>query len=242
MKSNILDEQGKPVVKHNAVMTRAVKWLRANWRVWIPISVSLLAILISGWSAFLSTKNSGITYRLAKLDFRPILSLETLFVSIGKIPPHLELTNIGPVEAVQVKVQLISHRYFPATEMIQISLTGTDETTSISTIAPQETKSCVFPKGWLDSNARLHDPPQCNIMEILLNYRRPQDLKAYSESAYCFVDPNGFWTTETSSSLKGELYESMKAALLKINREGPGSIYREWDGDSLHPNNDQERK
>lgn len=237
MNSNILDEQGKPVVKHDPITNRATKWLGANWRVWVPMAVSLVALLISGLSLFLYMKNSEVTQKLAKLDFHPILSLDTLFVTIGKIPPHWELTNIGPVEAVQVKVQLISHRYYPTTEMIQISLTGPGGTTSISTIAPQETKSYTFPKGWLDTNARLQNPPQCNIIEILLTYRRPQDLREYSESAYYFVDPNGFWVPETSSSLKGELYESMKAALLKINRKGPMSLlYREWGGDSLHPN------
>ena len=236
MDPDILDEQGKPISKHNAITTRAVKWLRANWRVWVPMAVSLVALLISGWSAFLSSRNSEVTHRLAKLDFRPILRLNTLFVSIGKIPPHWELTNTGPVEAVHIKVQMISHRYFPTRQMIQISLTGSNETTSISTIAPQETKLNAFPKGWLDSNARLQDPPQFNIIEILLTYRRPQDLKAYSESAYYFVNPDGLWVHERSDSLKGELYESMKAALLKINRRGPGSVYREWGGDSLHPN------
>jgi hypothetical protein len=236
MNSNILDEQGKPVVKRNQFMTRAVKWLGANWRVWVPMGVSLVALIISGWSAFLSTRNNEVTHRLSKLDFRPSLRLYSLFKSIGKTPPHWELTNIGPVEAVQVKVQLISHRYFPTRQMIQVSLTGSDEVTSILKIAPQEWKWKAFPEGWLETNARLQNPPQCNIIEILLTYRRPQDLKEYSESAYYFVDPNGFWVPERSSSLKGELYESMKAALLKINREGPGSIYREWAGDSLHPN------
>ena len=236
MNRDILDEQGKPIAKHNAITTRAVKWLGANWRVWVPLGISLVALLISGWAALLSARNSEVTSRLSKLDFRPILRLNTLFVSVGKIPPHWELTNTGSVEAVQVEVQMISHRYFPAKQMIQVSLTGSEETTSIPKIAPQETKSCVFPNGWLDTNARLQDPPQCNIMEMLLTYRRPQDLKEYSESAYYFVDPNGFWVLETSSSLKGELYESMKAALLKINRRTPGSIYRKWDGDLLHPN------
>jgi len=236
MKPDILDEQGKPIAKNNAIAARAVKWLGANWRVWVPMSVSLVALSISGWSALLSTRNSEVTHRLAKLDFRPILRLNTLFVSVGKIHPHWELTNTGPVEAVQVEVQLISHRYFPVTEKIQVSMTGSDTVTSISTVAPQETKSCVFPKGWLDTNVRLQDPAQCNIMEILLTYRRPQDLKEYSESAYYFVDPKGLWAPETSSSLKGELYNSMKAALLKINRGGLLSIWRALDGDLLHPN------
>lgn len=236
MGSNILDEQGKPVVKHNAIMARVVKWLGANWRVWIPMSVSFVALLISGWSVFLSTKNSEVTHRLAKLDFRPNLRLHSWFKSIGKTPPHWELTNIGPVEAVQVKVQLISHRYLLTSQEIGLSLTRSDLVTSIPKVAPQEWKWKAFPEGWLDTNARLQNPPQCNIMEILLTYRRPQDLKEYSESAYYFIDPNGLWKPERSGSLKGELYESMKAALPKINREGPGSMYGEWRSDSLHPN------
>lgn len=202
---------------------------------WVPISISVVAIAISGWSAFLSTRNSEVTRRLSKLDFRPSFRLASLLKSVGNTPPHWELTNTGPVEAVQTRVQMISHRFFPQTKTIQVSVSASWDTTTTPKIIPQETKSYEFRKGWLDINARLNDPPQCNIMEILLTYRRPQDLKEYSESAYYFVDPNGFWVHEGSSSLKGEPYESMRTALFKVYR-GPHSVYTEWDGDPLHSN------
>lgn len=54
------------------------------------------------------------------------------------------------MKAVQIEVQLVSHRYFPARKMIQVSGTGSDETTTIPKVAPQETKSYEFPKWWIE--------------------------------------------------------------------------------------------
>jgi hypothetical protein len=161
--------------------------------------------------------------------------LYSLFKSVGKIPSHWELTNTGPVEAIQIKVEMISYRYFPEKQKFLMALKDSSNTTTISKIAPQETKSYRFLEGWLDANARLRDPPQCNVMEIRVTYRRPQDLEEYSESAYYFVDPDGLWVQEGSSSLKGDLYDSMGRALFSVDR-GRLSVYREWDGDPLHPN------
>jgi hypothetical protein len=236
MNPDILDEQGKPIPKRDAVTTRGVRWLGANWRVWVPIGISFIALLISGWSASLSTRNSEVTRRLSKLGFRPVLRLETLLRPAGKSLPHWQLTNTGPLEAVQIKVQMILHRYFPETKMVQGHVTATWNTSAIPKLEPQETKAYAFREGFLETESRIQNPPQYNIMEILLTYRRPQDLKEYSESAYYFVNPNGLWVHEEESSLKGELYESMRAALVKMDRLGPVSVYREWPGDPLHRN------
>lgn len=235
MNREILDDQGEPITKQSTRTVRTCKWVTRNWRVWVPIFISLVALVISAWSACQSAKNSEVTRRLSKLDFRPTLRLESLFKAIGKIPPHWSLTNIGPVEAVQIKVEMISHRYIPGQKKMSLSLKNTINTTAISTIPPQETRAYKFQDGWLEANARLQDPPQCYVMEILVTYRRPQDLKEYSESAYYFVDPAGLWVPENSSSLQGEPYDSMKTALFKMDR-GSFSIYREWEGDRLHSN------
>lgn len=239
MNCDILDEDGKPIPRQSTRIVRLWECVRRTWKVWVPIVISIIiavaALVISGLSYRQSAKNSEITHMLSKLDLRPRFKLYTLFKSTGKIPPQWGLTNTGPVEAVQVKVQMVSHRYFPARQMIQISLTGSNETTAISEIGPQATKSYAFGKGWLNTNARVQEPAQHNIMEIMVTYRRPQDLREYSESAYYFVNPDGLWVGERDSSLKGELYESMRTAVSKLDR-GPFSVYEERSGDPLHPN------
>jgi hypothetical protein len=235
MDSDILNEQGRAIRKKNTRIVRLFKCAKRNWSVWVPVLISLVALAMSGWSAWQSAKNNQVARRLSKLDFRPTLRLYSLFKPVGKIPPHWELTNTGPIEAIQIKVEMISHRYFPQKKGFMASLRNSINTTTISSIKPQETKSYEFQEGWLNSNARLQDPVQFNVMEILVTYRRPQDLKDYSDSAYYFINPNGLWVCEGSNSLKGEPYESMMTALFKLNR-GPFSIYREWEGDRLHSN------
>ena len=105
----------------------------------------------------------------------------------------------------------------------------------IEKIDPQKTKSYKFCEGWINTNARLHNPPQHNIMEIQITYRRPQDLEEYNESAYYFVNPDGLWVSEKSSSLDSELYESIKSAIFNIDKEKK-YIYKEWERDKLHSN------
>ncbi len=239
MHSDILDDHGKPIPRESWRIIQICKCVGRSWRTWVPILISLGALGISIWSVYVSSKNSDVTQRLSKLDFRPRLRLNTLFKSVGNTPPHWQLTNMGPVEAVQVQVKIFAHRrvsYKTGETKIGMSLYDSSNKTTIPSIIPQETKLFQFNKGWLDGNARIQKPPQHNVMEIMVIYRHPQDLEEYSESAYYFVDPDGHWVHETSSSLKGEPYESMKKELLEMNREVPFSIYQEFGGDRLHPN------
>ena len=234
MNPDILDEKGQPITKRSKRIIRHCKFVWRNRQIWSPI-LSIIAIIISGLSVWQSMKNNEVTRRLNKLDLRPRFMLCSLFKSIGSIPPHWELTNIGPIEAVQVKVEMFSHRYFPKTKKIQASLQNSSNTTIISKIDPQETRSCKFKKGWLEESARVQEPPQNNVMEIMITYRRPQDLKEYKESAFYFVNPDGLWVPEGEYLLKGELYESIKKALFIVDR-GQFSVYRELSGDPLHSN------
>lgn len=244
MNRDILDDQGKPIPRQSTRTARLWDCVRRTWKIWVPIAISMLisvaALAISGLSYRQSAKDSEVTHRLSKLDFRPRLRLYSLLTPVGKIPPHWTLTNTGPVEAVHVQIKMISHRYIPGhipnQKKMSMSMLDSTNTTTISSIQPQETKSYKFREGWLDSNARIQEPPQHNVMEILVTYRHPQDLEEYSESAYYFVNPGGFWVPEGSSSLKGELYESLRMRLSGVVREGPSSVYKEWPGDPMHTN------
>lgn len=243
MNRQILDDEGQPIPRRTTCLKRLEESLVAKWKVILPIVMSCLvsvaALAVSIWSAHVATRDSEVTRRLSKLEFHPVLELQTVLNPVGNITPFWQVTNTGPVEAVQVKVQFFTHWYSSKLDMIQIAgKTGGPGTTSIiETIKPQEVKGFEFPRGFLDTNARLYDPPQHNILEILITYRRPQDLNEYSESAYYFVNADGLWVPEMENSIRGaEPYESMRAALSRLKRTGPGSPYMEWGGDILHVN------
>jgi hypothetical protein len=241
MNNQILKHQGK-IIQQQSKMKKSWEWLKINWKLCLPLLISLLAFGVSIWANYIAcnandiaSKSHDLTLKISKLDLRPIIELNTLFKSIGKIPPHLSLTNIGPIEAQQVKIRMISHRYIPKQNKILISMSDSSNDIFEEKINPQETKSHKFPEGWLNTNARIQSPPQHNVMEIQITYRRPQDLEKYDESAYYFVNPDGIWVPEKSNSLNSELYDSIKAAIFNIDKEKM-YIYKEFGRDKLHSN------
>jgi|GEM_PF-6007095 len=241
MNNQILNHEGK-IIQQQSKMKKTWGWLKKNWNLWLPILISILAFGGAIWANYIAnnaneiaSNNYDLTLKLSKLDLRPIIRLDALFKSIGKIRPYLSLTNIGPIEAQQIKIKMLSHRYSPKQNRIFMSGSNSMNDIFIEKIDPQKTKSYKFREGWINTNARVHNPPQHNIMEIKITYRRPQDLEEYNESAYYFVNPDDLWVSEKSSSLDSELYESIKSAILNIDKE-ENYIYKEWEGDKLHSN------
>jgi len=210
------------------------RWAGKNWKVWAPISISGLALVVAIHANIISSRNTLVAYRLSKLDFRPIIRLDTLFRSAGKTPPHLTVTNIGSIDALQVKIQMYSHRFFPETGEIQVIVQDSTNNIFIEGIRPQESRAFKFNNTWLNVSARLETPVQNNVIEIRITYRRPQDLKEYDESAFYFVNPDGLWASEKDSSLNTEFYETIKVAVFGLTLKD-AFIYNEWEGDRLHP-------
>lgn len=194
--------------------------------------IAVASLCASIHSCSVSRNNSETVRSLAKLDLQPAIQIRTLFKSIGKIPPHYSVTNAGPVDAVQVEVKLWAHRFSSEQKKFYISLNDSSE--NLGRIKPQETKSVKFQNGWLMTNARIEKPVQANVMEIRISYRRPQDLREYTKSAFYFVDPNESWVPERSSSLDSELYKTMMAALFDYVEQKQTILYFEVDGDRLH--------
>jgi hypothetical protein len=242
MADGVLDAQGKPFRERKLIATRIWKWARNNWRgAQIAISlgalvVAVCSLAVAGWSLSVSRKNSELTHRLAKLDLWPQFKLQTLLKSTGKVEPCWWITNTGPVDACQVKVQLVKHFYSPSRRMMEFSVAGSEETAQFPKIAPQGEEGRQFPKDYLDVNDKVLGAPQHRMIEIRLTYRRGQDLAERSESAYYFVNPDGLWVPEASASLNGELHDSMRAALEAAHRLLGSSWPELIIGDRLHPN------
>jgi len=192
--------------------------------------------MISREANRIASQNNELTKKLEKLDFRPILRINSLFKAIGKLPAHFTITNVGPIEAQQIKIKMYGHRYFTQTNNINISGTNSTNDIYIKKLLPQETKAFKFHEGWLNTNARLAQLPQHNIMEIKITYRRPQDLTEYDESSFYFVNPDGLWVSEKSSSLNTDFYKKIKEILFQRISDENNMIYREWRGDLLHTN------
>ncbi len=230
--TTIFDPAGNPVSKPPNRLMPIWIHLRAHWSKWL----SILAFVVAIWSATTSHMARVQARSLAKLDFRPDVRVKAWFQDVAGLPPHLRLTNNGPVEAVQVSANVLSRRYYPSAKQIAVTVGGSVNKAHFAKIEPNQTEVFAFERGWLDTNARLHEPPHHNIMELRLEYRRPQDLQIYGVSAIYFVNPDGKWVPETDNSVQTPSYNELREAVLSHRLTMPKrfSLPRAEEGDLLH--------
>ncbi len=199
------------------------------------VVLSILALGVS-WQAY---RNSVVARKDARaisgLDLRPTIGLNTQFTKIAGMPPHYIVSNNGPVDALQLEVQLISHRYHKNVDAIKISVTGTDQRKVVPKVPPLSSIAFRFPDLWLDENARIEQPPEHNVMEIRISYRRPPDMTQYIETAIYFINKEGYWVPENSSSLDKATYEPIKKAMYAKLKQSDRYMRGTLRSDILHP-------
>jgi len=190
-----------------------------SWKFWVPIAISgifsVLALVVSIYSSYISKQAREDARAVSKLDIHPIIELSTDFQGLGGKQPYFIVKNTGPIDAEQLEVQLVSHRYIPQKDYIGISTLGTEGLYRVPRLEPGSGRAFEFPKLWLEVNARIQKPAHHNAMEIRLKYRRPVDLAIYEASAFYFINPEGRWVTENDNSLTHEVYEPIKSATFR---------------------------
>ena len=139
--------------------------------------------------------------------------------------------NSGPVDAFQLEVHFIHHRYFKKLNKIMISGGGTETKFSIPQLAPFKRETFAVKGHFLYGQAMLQNPPEHNILEIRLVYRRAPDMSQFAESAFYFVSPDGLWVGEHSSALVPDIYDPIKQAAFKMLRR---SKIQDLHWDTLH--------
>ncbi len=149
------------------------------------------------------------------LNFLPDLKLDARF---NILPPHFTISNNGPGGAEQLTINLCTH--FFKDGKIKLFDPGTEKQYIVPRLDPL-TLPVTFPfdEDWLNVNARLQKPLEHNIIEIRLTYRVPPDLnQKFQESAFYFINPEGRWVSENDSSLKPEIYNQMRHAVLEASK------------------------
>ncbi len=234
MPSEDQDEKGV-ASRRGSKAGRAVRWLAARWSTWVPIVLSLLALLVAVDSNRISARNSEVSRKLAKLEFRPRIKLRAFLRSRGRHPPHIVLENVGPIDATRLTVKMYSHRSPTGRWNAYISSTLPGLDVQVERLHPHDSRAFALDEVELKTNARLGWPEHTSVLEMRLSYRRPQDLKEYVESAFYFVNPDGRWVSERDGSVDAEAYEAMKSAILGHVTRARAPIYQDWGGDILHP-------
>lgn len=95
--------------------------------------------------------------------------------------------NSGSTDALQLEIHIIHHRYIEKLKKIWISGGGTETRYSIPQLAPFKQEIFEVKSHFIYGQAMLQNPPEHNILEIRLVYRRAPDKAQFAESAFYSV-------------------------------------------------------
>ena len=171
----------------------------------VAVVISGLALLASSWAIIVARGARRDARALGHLDLEPHVEIDARPHQLGGNPPHYVVRNAGPVEAVQLTVDLISMRYDAERNRIRFYSAGSEESRHVGTLAPHKEVTFQFESHFLDVNARLAAPVEHNVLAIRATYRRDADRRRFVARTFYFVNPDGQWVSERDSSLP-ELY------------------------------------
>jgi hypothetical protein len=176
--------------------------------------IAILALLLSVFSLFRSCSVEKDNRALSHLDLRPNLRLSSFLKEIPGTPAHFTIHNAGPIDAIQVEVQVsILGVSTESSEITRAAIVGSENPIIISKLNSLESKSFRLPLDWLIRSCQLRVPPKYNVVEILVKYIRESDRALYAERAFYYLNPNNQLVTEYDNSLPSVIYKPIiKAA------------------------------
>ena len=121
---------------------------------------ALIALILSGfavWFGYLARQDAII---LSGIELKPEIKVNANINKNKFKDLHAIIYNGGPVEALQLEVKLISHRYFEKLKGIKVSGTGSDTTFSMQNLEPLKSVAFKIPKHFLYVNAMLQEPKE----------------------------------------------------------------------------------
>ena len=208
------------------------KLFRFEKKIGWPEIIAFGAIIISGIAILLSYWAWQDSRAISGLDLKPDIKLDARLNKAKYKIFHVVVFNSGPVDAFQLEIHLIHHRYFKEFKKIRISGGGSETRYSIPKLVPLKQEAFEVKENFLYGQALLQKPPEHNVLEIRLVYRRAPDMSQFAESSFYFVSPDGLWVGEHSSALVSDVYNPIKQAafeMLKMDQ------IEDLHWDTLHP-------
>lgn len=176
--------------------------------------ISFIAILLSISALWRGCAVEKDNRALSYLDLRPHLRLNSFLKETQDFPAHFTLYNAGPVDAVQVEIQLsILGLSTESKETTRVAIMDLENPIILPRLGALNRKSFKLPLEWLINNCKLSKPPKYSVVEILVKYLREADRKLYAERAFYFLNPDNRLVTEYDNSLHKKIYKPIiKAA------------------------------
>ena len=163
----------------------------------------IIAIIISGFALYyareantISKKNREDYREVEKLNLAPKILFRANFGTHEKIPAHIFIKNIGPIEAIHITVRLLELRYIPNPKPRLAAITGTEDIFNIPNLTPEKHHSFKIPEhlnyNYFNELSRLSNIPiEHFIIEAYISYRKEPDRKPFSFRTFYFFDKNG---------------------------------------------------
>jgi len=191
----------------------------------VSLILEIFAIVVGSTALFVSFRSCSIAEdanmiaekarndvrAIEKLDLEPLIIFRMEFREIKDYPPHLAVTTLGPIEALQISIQLSAMSYDSIRGKIRTSSSWSEVQWSIAKLEIMQPKYFTLPRYWLEIRSNLIPIP--DVMEACIVYRRDPDLKAYGRRAFYFFNREGRWVSERDQSIHSEEYaDIIKAA------------------------------
>jgi hypothetical protein len=153
------------------------------------------------------SRNDDLSHQ--KQEIRPVVKVKAIVTNSPNQPAFYSVSNEGPIDVLQLKTQVLSHKMHKDGE---IGTAGYEET-YVEKLTPQTSASYYFPEHCLDVNKTAKESAGKSILEIRLTYSYGPDMKNAVKSAFYFVNPKGVWVEESDKSLTPKIYNPIKKSL-----------------------------
>ncbi len=162
----------------------------------IAIVISLFALANSYKQTHIAEESRKDYIALQKLEIDPRIQFKTQFKQGKEEKTFSKLTNLGPVNIVQVEIKSYELQYDPNLKDFRIILTNNNY--NFKEIEPKASKILNWGNA-LGSFHRVNSPNGKNInyaFQIEISYMRAADLKQYKKNAYYFINNEGGFLDE----------------------------------------------
>ena len=164
-------------------------------------SISLFRELVATWR-----RSASDARAIARLDLEPDVRVDATLYPIKtaarEIPPSIVISNVGPVEAVQVKLIFISIRRKGDKGLGAIHDSG-DEW-SIDTLGPG--RSATIDPTAAVRGVNIVFPPEQHAILLRVEYKRDPDRKLFLGFLIFLLSRDGRWVDDNDTSVQSEQY------------------------------------
>ena len=176
--------------------------------------IATIALLLSFLAFRQSCSVRKETKFLNKLDFRPNISLQADFDESSGKSPHFKITNVGPVDATELKVQVTVLKYVLNLKKIMITSPLSKPDWFIQRLSPLKPETIQFNTLEFESHLpAINESPINRVLEFQVTYHREVDRKKYTEFSYYFKTLDGKWVDENDSALEPLIFNPIKKAI-----------------------------